>query len=426
MKNIYLIIISIFVNSLAITLYAGHTDSFNQAVKREFVEKKTISEDDLIHFILNLDEEVVRNPIAEHKKASGLKFTLAYKQFKRLIQKHEDAINWEAVREFANGLLADGERVQIEKKSIQKKTEVFWEMKPDDVLAMTSENVCAIDNTHHVICWGKGPLKNIHIEEKVKKIHIAETTESLSSRSTVGICAILFDDSIICANDIEPTNHVVKKKGPFSEMASVSSNGYCGVLMSGELECWGATYKAFGTEPLKKGQHEAFSENIKKTVISEEFLCNLYKNGKVNCWGQRFSPFDSKFTRMTAHKKLGSNVIDIFEESGTICAVTSDNKLLCWNLYSKELKQYGINGKDFEIRPEGICYIDQENTFKCTFKRSDIFSMVRQAKAITSTGSKKTYCFINTDNTLDCYHEESPLNGIPDNFISVLAFEDVN
>ena len=120
-----LLLISTLLSHLAFAT-ESHTDSFNKAVKREFVEKKTISENDLIHFILNLDEEVVQNPIPEHKKTAAFKFTLAYKQFQKLIQKHKNAINWKAVQEFANNLLDESKRVEVDRKTVRAVTEIFW------------------------------------------------------------------------------------------------------------------------------------------------------------------------------------------------------------------------------------------------------------------------------------------------------------
>ena len=276
----------LLISTLFVTLVfseESQTDSFNQAVKREFVEKKTISENDLIHFILNLDEEVVQNPIPEHKKTAAFKFTLAYKQFQNLLQKHEDAINWEAVREFANNLLEESKRVQLDKKAVSQETDAYWETAPNAMVAKGVDHTCTID-------------------------------------SKMGTVSCSGDNTYGYGQTYVPSD--------LKEATGISAGDYhsCVLQKDGKVRCWGKNWNGETNVP----------SNLPKVLFITSHCsinCVILKNTKVQCWGG-----DAK-RGVTQPPKDLFEIVDIqllddgmFSYPEYMCAIKADGNKICWRI----------------------------------------------------------------------------------------------
>ena len=286
----------------------SHTDTFTQAVKREFVEKKTISEDDLIHFILNLDEEVVRNPIAEHKKASGLKFTLAYKQFQRLIQKHEDAINWEAVREFANNLLEEGRRVEVDKKVVRKNTEFLMETNKRKTVATGKYHSCAIQKNREVRCWGDD-TSDMNVPNDLEPVIDIAAGES-------NTCVLQISRKVRCwgKNRCGETNvppNLTDVNSIFS-----GSNHFCAIHHNTKLSCWG----------LNEDNQTDVPPNLPPIASVDcgmSHTCALKIEGGVICWGYSHNGGIALPANLPPLIAIGLSHVQS-------CGLLRNKRVLCW------------------------------------------------------------------------------------------------
>ncbi len=146
--------------------------------------------------------------------------------------------------------------------------------------------------------------------------------------------------------------------GPVQQVA-IGANHACGLLSSGEIQCWG--HNGFGQFGLGHGQNVVYDENFdpvditvpldrkaKKVVAGRYFTCALLDDGTVRCWGvSNFGQLGLGYAGNLSH--LGDNelittapalnfsdeVIDIVAGLDHICALLISGSLKCWGKNSR-------------------------------------------------------------------------------------------
>jgi alpha-tubulin suppressor-like RCC1 family protein len=155
--------------------------------------------------------------------------------------------------------------------------------------------------------------------------HAKQLPKAIRSVSrTVGVAAIIFAVFATVANAASVT------------AVSTANWGTCGVLASGEVECWGSqllgsTIYESSTPVLVPG-----ISNATAVTGSEDHRCALLSSGGVDCWG--FNGFGELGNGITTLEENWNPVAVSGLSSATAvsaglddtCALTSDGTVECW------------------------------------------------------------------------------------------------
>lgn len=180
---------------------------------------------------------------------------------------------------------------------------------------------CALREDDAVFCW----KYNTYLSRDKEPIPIPIPSglgkvKSLSYNGFRQICAIKFDDTVVCwFNDRSDETDVTPLPSDLGKVKFLfPSKGYgCAIRMDDTLICWGNSYSAIPKVPADLGR-------IKKVTGGYSHLCVIKSDDSLFCWGDNWK------NQIDIPGELGL-ISDITAGLGYTCAVRkSDSKVFCW------------------------------------------------------------------------------------------------
>ena len=215
---------------------------------------------------------------------------------------------------------------------------------------------CGVDYDYRVLCW-----KNVLDEDEILPTPEGEFT--WVDYDSTQACAVRRADSGLFCWDLETMEELPAPEGVFREV-DMSNDRDCGLLISGEIRCWG---QVEGSPPPPEGQFKALSEfdsffcgvrvedgtlecwpdvtgrtpppegEFADVSIARYHACGLRPSGEIECWGgwdrrPKMLPPDVGFASINAGwggYKRGAGVTP-YVDWGYSCGVRLDASLECW------------------------------------------------------------------------------------------------
>lgn len=160
---------------------------------------------------------------------------------------------------------------------------------------------------------------------------------------------------------------------------SVAQASTCGILMNGDLRCFGSTGESVTPSPfigLKTTPTDILPNlNIKTIEAPGEAACRIDSDDKLHCIGTGMLESDinrqwTKILPTNTFKKVALGV-GFYGDNGYSCAQDFSDKLWCWNydegsgyiLIPTEVTGFTI--KDFAVTNDSVCILDTTDKILC-------------------------------------------------------------
>lgn len=188
-------------------------------------------------------------------------------------------------------------------------------------IALGNTHSCALSDAGIVKCWGRG------------------TMGQLGNGSTTGAGATVAS----MGNAL-----ITVPQGPFEDISSLMDHS-CGVLMNGQMYCWGAgVAKQIGNgsstnvlNPVQVIQGGAFVESVS---VGATASCALTDIQGIHCWGgNTFGELGQEntsgvYTTLSSAPAIdlgtGELALKVAAAKNHICALLTNNEVKCWGLNS--------------------------------------------------------------------------------------------
>lgn len=215
------------------------------------------------------------------------------------------------------------------------------------------ENACALDENHHVVCWGTGTMNikpptikmktivssqhstycGITMENGVKcwgaNNHGSVTSDVPDRKDLIAVtaghdfaCAITEDYLIVCWG----THGEGREYVPIHEYYKVVENGMhatCGITFTGKIECWGH-YNHHGML-----NHPVDDDRQWVELHCNYGCCALDQDRRLKCWGYDHHQEVRKApTSLTNIKQLAAGLHHF-------CVLKEDDSIHCWGRNNK-------------------------------------------------------------------------------------------
>ncbi len=190
----------------------------------------------------------------------------------------------------ARAVLNDGSAVVVSSGNQVNKISFANSAAVTDAIAITngtyasaSENGFCLIRSNGAIHCGKG--SQLFAEETYTPQSPAKAAIAIQGKTQNGAtCALLADNSVICANEIAPPTPTSAKYiaqsdiQPINHLACFRDNKCCGITLTGELECWGAQKPSINLP------------HAKATFVTggDSNSCAVYDDGNAYCWGEHW------------------------------------------------------------------------------------------------------------------------------------------
>ena len=170
---------------------------------------------------------------------------------------------------------------------------------------------CGVDYDYRVLCW-----KNVLDEDEILPTPEGEFT--WVDYDSTQACAVRRADSGLFCWDLETMEELPAPEGVFREV-DMSNDRDCGLLISGEIRCWG---QVEGSPDPPEGQFKALSE-------FDSFFCGVrVEDGTLECWPDvtgRTPPPEGEFA-------------DVSIARYHACGLRPSGEIECWGGWNRRPK----------------------------------------------------------------------------------------
>ena len=160
--------------------------------------------------------------------------------------------------------------------------EKTWPTEELTALDAGESHVCAITNQQLVVCWGAEPAKSSKADPESSRPSGEDPNDPWPTEvieigaGRTHSCALTQDGHVWCFG-LGQDNQADSQTGPFEHLA-VGAQHNCALDEAGGVSCWGDNGDDESDPPVGSGPYDRIS-------AGDEFTCAIDRDGVIGCWG---------------------------------------------------------------------------------------------------------------------------------------------
>ncbi len=312
-----------------------------EAYIKQLLEIKVITDEEIISFADNLDKNDLINPINCTIKHCNSDRTLHYEMLESHLEKDLDL---ESLKIWLQNFLRRRKQDEQKRNEMKEETQSLWKRNMPQRVAGWSENTCAIDKEHKIVCWGPSAKGNIPTSKNIKEISfedsiffaLEESGDIQSWGNYKGVRKISSQPLKIVQISSGPrVSYVLDETG---RALSLDSNNYHDATLPSDQTFFQISVgeehacaldinmngHCFGKNDFKQKDIPSNLGSLKQISAATFHSCALLENGKVECWGRGL------WGESIPPADLGP-VVQIATDRFYSCALQKDGVPKCWS-----------------------------------------------------------------------------------------------